>query len=125
MEVTLTQELVDRYVGGQLEVLNRYESYIARGEITAVALTNNNDSQYVTVTLEWYARLTGTSRWELIEPKPYRVSLKVFTPSDIGDGRVYLTSDLESAVLYPPGGSKLDPHTGRIDVGRPSLVGAH
>ena len=124
MEVTLTQELVERYVGGQLEVLSRFEGYIARGEIASVAITNDKGSQQVTVTLEWYARLTGKNHWEPIEPKPYRVDLKVFTLSDIGDGRLYLTADLESTVLYPPGGSKLDPHTGQIDVGQPCLVGA-
>jgi len=125
MEVALTQELVEQYVGGQLEVLNRFpHAYIARGEIASVTLSNHNGSQQVTVTLEWYARLTGKNRWELIEPEPYRVDLKVFAPSDIGDGRLYLTADLESTVLYPPGGSKLDPHTGRIEVGRSSLVGA-
>lgn len=103
----LTQEMADRFVGGQLEVQNRNEGYLYRGEIATVEIAGGN----ITVTFNWFAQMKEDFEWSGSEPTPYTVSLLIYSVSDIGDGRVSLYSYItgETTVLFPPGGSTLDP----------------
>jgi hypothetical protein len=108
----LTQEMADRFVGGQLEVQNRNENYLYRGEIATVKITGDDaNTRSLTVTFNWFAQMQEDFKWSGSEPTPYTVSLLIYSVSDIGDGRLSLYSYItgETTVLFPPGGSKLDP----------------
>lgn len=107
----LTQGAIDRFVGGQLEVQNENEGYLYRGEITSLEITGEGDERVLVVNFRWFAKMGEDYKWLVSEPKPYSISLMIYGVSDIGDGRLCLISSIigEVTVLFPPGGSKLDP----------------
>jgi hypothetical protein len=108
----LTQEVIGRMVGGQLEVQNRNEGYLYRGEISAVKLEGEGDSLELIVSFSWFAKMESDFEWSATEPKPYKVSLLIYSVSDIGEGRIFLSSWIigENTTIFPPDGSKLDPN---------------
>ena len=63
----------------------------------------------------WLAKREGSlplpKRWVRVDPDEYGASLEVYVVSDIGNGRISLCSmfALESVVLFPKGGSRLEP----------------
>lgn len=105
----LTQDIVDGYVGGQLEVQNMSENYLYRGEIKSVTMDSEDGSQRIVITFAWLAKMSETG-WEVNDPKPYKASMALYKASDVGQGRIFLSSPFlrESTTLFPPGGSKLE-----------------
>lgn len=107
----LTAELVATFVGGQLEVQNEVEGYLYRGEIATATV----EEETLKITLVWMAKGVGfpplPERWVSDDRLTYDASLSIYGVDDIGDGRITLNSWIvhELVVLYPPGGSKLDP----------------
>lgn len=108
----LTQEIIDGLVGGQIEVQNRNENYLYRGEISGMRLEPEGDSFKLVVDLNWFAKMDRDGGWDVADTKPYVVSLLIYSVSDIGDGRFFLSSWIvgENTTIFPPGGSKLDPN---------------
>jgi hypothetical protein len=109
--IDLTNETLARFVGGQLEVQNRNEGYLYRGEIET-ALVEDDEFR---ATLKWMAKGEGfpllPERWVEEEPRDYVVSLGAYSVTDPGDGRLFLTSSIfnELTVLFPP------EHENRLD----------
>ena len=109
----LTSEVLQHYVGGQLEVQNKDEGYLYRGEVAEAAIQGEN----VVVKLVWNAKGEGypplPNKWVVENNLSYSVSLVIATPSDIGQGKLALYSQItgEMAIFYPNYGSKLDPAT--------------
>ena len=107
----LTTELATRYVGGQIEIQNRTEEYLYRGTISSIVVSDDT----LKVELLWMAEGVGypplPEKWLNHENLTYEASLLIYSVSDIGDGRISLSSPItgELVVLYPPDGSKLDP----------------
>lgn len=113
-EMQLTDEILSRYVGGQIEIQNRNEGYLYRGEIATIAVEGEGDDATLRVTLKWMAKgegfPSGPKRWVKDDDLTYGASLMIYSVSDIGDGRIALNSWIvgETTVLFPLGGSKLD-----------------
>lgn len=110
----LTPEMAARYVGGQIEVQNPGEGYIYRGEITTATVEGGGDDATFKVALKWMAEGEGRplpSRWVNSTKLTYAASLLIYDVSDKRDGRILLQSPIvgEIVILFPPGGSKLDP----------------
>jgi hypothetical protein len=133
----LTTQAVQRFKGGQMEIQNRDERYLYRGEIKTIAVVDNG----LRVEFAWLAKMRGFPTppggdWVNVDPSgpeirgirhylpPYKsgeiaVSLTVCSVIDIGpsgpeiggDNRLCIDSAISSEVitLYPPNGSKLDP----------------
>ena len=108
----LTQEILDRMVGGQLEAQNRNENYLFRGEISAIKLEGEGDSLKLVVNFSWFAEMGPDHEWAVAETKPYEVSLLIYSVSFISDERIFLRSWIvgENTTIFPPNGSKLDPN---------------
>lgn len=104
------QVTLDRFVGGEIEIQNQNERYIYRGEVSGVTL--NGDELHFD--LAWMAKGVGypplPTGWERDHTLVYDVNLMIYTFSDIGGGRLCLSSFItgETTVLFPPNGSKLD-----------------
>lgn len=105
---------IERFVGGQLEVQNEDERYLYRGEIEY--LIEENYELYIQ--LKWNAKAEGfpnmTGRWVIdksLDSLEYLVSFRIYNLSEIGNGRIclYCKGNHELAVLFPKGGSRLDP----------------
>lgn len=106
----LDTENLARFKGGQLEVMNPSEGYVYRGEIESVEVANEN----VRVKFAWVARGKGgypPNGWINHDDLLYAASTAIYVATDIGDGRVAMSSAIvgETAVFFPPDGSKLDP----------------
>jgi len=115
----LTTEAVERFKGGQMEILNEGEGYIYRGEVETIAVENDE----LRVRFVWLAKGEEfppvPMRWVKSDNLDYALSLEICSASDIGpsggdvggDSRLCLNSSIvgETVVLYPPNGSKLDP----------------
>lgn len=113
----LTNELLARYIGGQMEIQNEIERYILRGEIASA----NNRGGVLQVRFAWFARGVGQplpSHWVNESDLDYNLELmEGFTNiADIGRGseggsRISIQSVIsgELIVFFPPDGSKLDP----------------
>jgi hypothetical protein len=107
----LTQETFNRLVGGQLEVQNRGENYLYRGEISGIELDGIGDNQKLTVSLNWFAKMSEYGEWEVSDNEPYAISTLIYSFSEIAEGRISFSSTItgETATVFPPDGSKLDP----------------
>jgi len=107
----ITTEALSRFTGGQLEIQNRNEGYLYRGEIESVEV----DDDSIRVKFAWLAKGEGypplPERWVNDEGLDYAVSRMFCSASDIGDGRVTINVSIvwEVLVFFPPDGSKLDP----------------
>ena len=108
----LTEDILAKFFGGDIEVQSVNENYCFRGRIKAVEVKNN----VFTVKLEWLAENEGgssnpSSKWKLDKRVNYEATLDIYSVSDIGEGRLMLNSVLvgENVVLFPKGGSQLDP----------------
>lgn len=111
----LTPDTVAPYVGGQIEVQNAGEGYLYRGEIATITVEGAADNATLKVTLNWMVKGDGfpplPERWVSVDNRAYDASLSIYTASDIGDGRLSLSSFIvgETTVLYPPGSNTFDP----------------
>ncbi len=115
----LTTQIVERFVGGQMEIQNQDEGYMYRGEVKTIAVENSK----LWVKFAWLAKGEGfppiPQKWVKDDNLGYSVSLEIFSASDIGssghdtggDNRICLISPImgETVVLFPPNGSRLDP----------------
>jgi hypothetical protein len=115
--VQLTTEMMQRFVGGQMEVQNSHEEYLYRGEIETIRIEDDT----VVVRLVWMARGEGfptlPTGWVVEHNHNYRAGLVLFgieelPPGSGGGGtRICMHSAItnELVVFFPPDGSKLDP----------------
>ena len=106
----LSSETLARFKGGQLEIQNKNERYIFRGQIENVVVEDN----IVKVKFAWLAKGKDgfpPCRWIKDDNLDYAASTKIYFASEIGDGRIAINSPIvgEMAVFFPPDGSKLDP----------------
>ena len=100
------------YIGGQMEIQNQVEAYLYRGEIESIAIKNNA----LQVRFRWLAKGEGfpplPHRWiKADKPLDYVASLAIYHESGSGDDRLCFESRIsnELVVLFPKGGSRLDP----------------
>lgn len=108
---------LQQFVGGQLEVSNRGEGYLYRGEIASIEVTEGEKLQDVKrdnygdlkIKLAWNAKMND-DEWQNDQTLDYAASLLIYSSSDIGDGRIHLSGMYtgESVTLFPKGGSTLD-----------------
>lgn len=104
------QAVLDRFVGGEIEIQNQNERYIYRGEVSKVTL----DGDKLHFDLAWMAKGVGyppvPTGWERDQTLEYDVSLMLYSVSNISDDRLCLSSFIsgETSVLFPPNGSKLN-----------------
>ncbi|MBI4434793.1 hypothetical protein HY635_03205 [Candidatus Uhrbacteria bacterium] len=95
----------DDIVGGDIE--SHEDGYVYRGPISSFRL----ESGMIRFESPWCARMpedmsAGWKPWDITSSF---VSASI-TPNDIGDGRVqFMMPGLGFAVIFPKGGSKLDP----------------
>jgi len=107
----VTSELLSKFVGGQLEIQNRIEEYIYRGEVSE-AVVNGNELH---VKFKWVAKGDGLplpAKWVNEKKTTYDVSLLTSSITEIDSGRIAIQTRFvsnEILVFYPPNGSKLDP----------------
>lgn len=106
----LTQEIVSRFVGGQLEAQSRKEDYFYRGEISKASIVGAGDDKKLSVEFAWFAKLTNGG-WEAATPDPYEASMMIYAVDSIANGRIFLNGWVtgESTTLFLPGDSRLDP----------------
>lgn len=119
MVVNMTQELLDRYIGGQMQTINLARRYIYRGEIKGIVLMNG----WLIVTLSWLARGGGwppeVEEWvDAVTPgcaAPF--SLKDTLARNLGPGlsgeggdrlRIRPEVNGDFIILYPPDGEKIE-----------------
>jgi hypothetical protein len=119
----LTTQLLAAYIGGQIEIQNGGEGYLYRGEIKTAEVTSDDE---LAITLNWMAKGEGieadgnrlpTGWINDRDQLNYTASLQIYSVSNMGrsreggDDRICLTSTIigETAVIFPPNGSKLDP----------------
>lgn len=104
-------EVIERFVGGQLEVQNRNEDYLYRGEISSIELDGEGDSLKLVVGLAWFAKMEMDFQWHVVEPTPYEIGMLIYSVSVVSDGRLFLSSWItgENTTLFPPGDSRLKP----------------
>ncbi len=112
----LTQEVLDRYIGGQIEVQNPREGYLRRGEIATISI----DLADLVVTLKWMAEGEGfpplPKRWVNCADLFYEANAMFLSARDMGPGlegggtRLFLEAHMSGEIitLFPPDGSKLD-----------------
>ncbi len=110
----MTEDLT-RFVGGQIEVQDDRGKYLYRGEIASLLLEDNT----LKVRLAWMAKANhfpphGPKDWTRDHQETYEASLILYGVSVIGEGRICLNScgqfgGHELTVLFPNGGSVLDP----------------
>ena len=114
--MNLTDESLQKYVGGQLEIQNPKERYIYRGEVSEVSIVN----EILRVKFSWLTKaeeFPSPVRWTDIERKLYEVSLLIANSLDIGEGRVAISTGVihnELLIFFPPDGSKPEPTTSRV-----------
>ena len=116
----ITTEGLQRFVGGQIEPQNTREGYIYRGEIAEIKVTEGkpfgdrpaDECGNLEVRLHWMARMMK-GKWVADGSVAYSASLITYGVSDIGDGRIFLSSPItgENVTLFPKGRSRLEPET--------------
>jgi hypothetical protein len=99
-----------KYIGGQIEIQNDDEGYLYRGEIENIAIEGEGTQEYLKADLKWLAKWQN-EEWVLDNRKAYMAGTLIYSISDIGNDRksLYCQINGELAVLYPKGGSRLDP----------------
>ena len=112
MNVELTEELLDRYKGGQIEVQNQLGGYLYHGGIEEIVL---NGGVILEIQLAWKAVAQGypplAKSWERAEPTVYQAILMPGAVSDIGNDRLHFVSPTSAdiVVLFLPGAARFDP----------------
>ena len=105
----LNTEALAKYVGGQMEIQNQKRGYIYRGEVKSITIEHGE----LRVTFAWFATGEGfpPRRWVKYARTDYAATLDTYGASDIGNARLALHSSStgELIVLFPLGGSRLDP----------------
>lgn len=108
----LTTDIVSKYVGGQLEIYNRGELYLFRGEIESAEVVpeERTESMLLKIRFKWLAKRED-NKWHADSDLDYKASLIGMNVYDLSDGRIhyFLIYVGESCTFFPPDGSKLDP----------------
>lgn len=114
MEVST--EILQRFVGGQMEIQNSKEHYLYRGEIRTIEIVpeqipegEKNDLRKLTVTFNWLAKMDGD--WVNHDDLNYAASLLLYSFSEVGNRVIMMGSWIigERCTLFPPDDTKLDP----------------
>lgn len=106
----LNNELLQKYVGGQVEVQNQLEKYIFRGEIKNISIENEEffvECSWLAQGLEYPPIPTS---WKKVENKPYQANLGIYSTNMLDSDRICISSSItgELVILFPLGGSILD-----------------
>lgn len=103
----LTNEILKRYEGGQLEIQNSNEHYLYRGEVERAWIKDGT----LCVRFKWLAKMSEDYQWYAEDNLDYAISLEITSASEIGEGRIHYSVMYvwESGTLFPPDGNKLDP----------------
>ncbi len=108
MSVLTWEEVLERddIVGGDLEI--QEDGVVYRGPIASV----EEEGDMISFRLAWVARMDVTDGWlkhEPNRPQLYNRRSQILRPQDIGEGRISFGIDSDLAVIFPRGGSVLDP----------------
>jgi len=105
----LTQELLLKYIGGQLVLANTEAGYLKRGDIKEIKLQGEPNNQELFVSFAWFAKNRGQplepgDDWVKINAQDLTFKLKNCEIADEGEGRISLWNPVlcESAVLILP-----------------------
>ncbi len=121
MELKDLEGMLPKYIGGQIEVQNKVEEYLHRGEIEEIKLYSTKEGTPVlSVKLKWVAKGVGypkgIKKWVALGEKflTYEVPIDNFfyTIFECGEERICLSSWIthEFTVLFPKDyESRLDP----------------
>ena len=114
----LTRQLVQSFIGGQVEIQNTEEEYLYRGEIESIDVAEDE----LRVKFVWLAKGEGfppiPHKWVKDDNLEYSINLSICVVDDIGpsddvngSNRICVDCPVvgETIILYPPDGSKLDP----------------
>lgn len=107
----LTQAILDRYQGGQLEIQNQDEGYLYRGEVERAWIQGDD----LCVRFVWFAKGEGypplPKRWVNDGRLDYKVSATLTSAKVLSEGRIAYSfmGARELGIFFPPDGSKLDP----------------
>ena len=102
----LTQEVFERYVGGQVEIKNPTYPYHYRGEISSINLSEPSQKlRNLFIYFAWCVKKDSRRRWENASPTPYTAGLSIYSASETGDGGLVLRCNVNQEVItfYPPG----------------------
>ncbi len=113
MAETISTDALQRFVGGEAEVQDENENYLYRGEIASIGIEKSK----LKIRFAWLAKNQGGAlphnslKWDARDDLDYEASLALFTPSEIGQGRIAFGSYImgEILILFPADGSKMDP----------------
>ena len=102
----LTTEIVKKYEGGQLEIQNRVENYLYRGEIETAEVKDDT----LNVLFKWLAKMENGT-WHAHGNLDYSISLEITNFNDVGNNLILyeVMYIWENGTFFPPNGSKLDP----------------
>jgi len=109
-----TNEYLERFNGGQLEVQNQIEEYLYRGEIKTARMENSD----LFVKLSWNAKGEGyppiPNHWVNdtdASHLDYAASMDIYQVVEMSEKRLVLNSSIvnETTVLFSRDGSRLDP----------------
>lgn len=90
----ITQELLDKYIGGQLILVSVEGGYLTRGEINKIELRGQFGEQELWMSFSWVSRNTGrpnapTYDWVRVdEPRELFFKISDREVADEGDGRI-------------------------------------
>lgn len=108
----LTTQDLAQFIGGDMEIQNQREDYLYRGPIESAVVEDGD----IKIRFTWCAKNDGgprrpTSTWTSDDQLDYKASLEIYVVAHTSDGRILLNSFMtgETVVIFPPGGSRLDP----------------
>ena len=115
----LSAELLQKYVGGELELQNERFGHCYRGQIKTMEIRKGR----LWVTFNWIAKAVDyppfPTKWAIDKWEDYHPLLSSFSATNIGPSgpeiggsdRLFLEFPVlgDKVVLFPPDGSKLDP----------------
>lgn len=103
----ITNDILARYAGGELEIQNSNEHYLYRGEVERAWIDGDN----MKVRFKWMAKMGEDYKWHTDANLDYAVSLLITSFNDLSDGRIVYSVMYvyERGAFFPPNGSKLDP----------------
>lgn len=107
----LTQEVFERFVGGQVEIKNPTYSYHYRGKISRVKLSGASERlRNLFIYFAWCVKKDGKRKWENTSSTPYTAGLSIYSASETGDGGLVLRCKVNQEVItFSPPGIRDDP----------------
>jgi len=118
----LTTEVLAGFIGGQMEIQNRSEDYLFRGEIVRAVV----ESGKLRVRFAWLAKNDGGSRhpasgWTAHADLDYTADLEIYHINDVNDvdelGRIIMHSPIvgELCVFFPKGYTNAEGEESKLD----------